>query len=107
MGKLLMQAPANTSGATIEGHAYKVPKNGVIEVVSDNHVETLKRHGFTECDAVEDIHAKIDELGKDEKAELVTIIEEHGGEADVEMSLKKLRSLAHDQVGGEPQDEDA
>jgi hypothetical protein len=105
MSKLLMKAPPHTSGASIEGHAYKVPKDGVIEVVSDHHVETLKRHGFTPCDDVEDIHAKIEELGKDDKAELVTIIEEHGGEADVEMSLKKLRSLAHDQVGG--QDEEA
>lgn len=103
MGKIMMQAPANTSGATIEGHAYKVPKNGVIEVVSEHHIETLKRHGFTECDDIQDVHAKIDET--EDKAELVTIIEEHGGDADADMSLKKLRRLAHAQVGGE-QDED-
>lgn len=98
-----MQAPAKTSGATIEGHAYKVPKDGRIEVVSEHHIETLKRHGFTEVDDVEDVHAKIDET--DDKAELVTIIEEHGGEADADMSLKKLRRIAHEQVGGQEEDE--
>lgn len=103
MAQLRMQAPANTSGATIEGHSYKVPKNGVIDVVDANHVETLKRHGFTECDDIEDVHEKIDET--DSKAELVTIIEEHGGEADADMSLKKLRRLAHQQVGGQDEEE--
>lgn len=99
MTNLKMQAPAGTSAATIEGHSYKVPKNGVIDVVSETHLETLKRHGFTECDDIEDLHATIDET--DDKARLVEIIEEHGGEADAEMSLKKLRRLAHEQVGGQ------
>lgn len=99
--KLKMQAPKGTSSAVIDGHEYDIPKGGVIDVVNGNHVETLKRHGFTEVDEVEDVHAKIDELGKDDKDELVRIIEEHGGDANNEMSLKKLRALAHDQVGGE------
>jgi hypothetical protein len=97
--KLKMQAPKGVSSAVIDGHEYDIPKGGVIEVVNANHVETLKRHGFTEVDEVEDVHAKIDET--DDKDELVTIVEEHGGEADNEMSVKKLRRLAHETVGGE------
>lgn len=97
--QLKMQAPKGTTSANIEGHSYDVPKNGVITVAQGAHVETLKRHGFTEVDDVEDLHATIDE--QDDKTELVRIIEEHGGEADADMSLKKLRRLAHDQVGGE------
>lgn len=97
--KLKMQAPKGTTAANIEGHEYDVPKNGVITVAQPSHVATLKRHGFTEVDEVEDVHAKIDET--DDKDELVTIIEEHGGEGDNDMSLKKLRRLAHEAVGGE------
>jgi hypothetical protein len=95
---LKMQAPKGTSAANIEGHEYDVPKNGVITVKNANHVETLKRHGFTEVEELEDLHEQIDE--QDDKNELVRIIEEHGGEADADMSLKKLRRLAHEAVGG-------
>lgn len=101
--RMKMQAPNNTSGATIEGHEYKIPKSGVIEVVNPNHVETLKRHGFTELEELDDVHAKIDET--DDKAELVEIVEEHGGEADADMSLKKLRRLAHEAVNGAENEE--
>lgn len=96
---LKMQAPKGTNGANIHGHEYKIPKDGVITVVNADHVETLRRHGFTEVEEVQDVHERIDET--DDKDELVTIIEEHGGEADNELSLKKLRKAAHEAVGGE------
>lgn len=100
--KIKMQAPKGTSSANIEGHTYDIPKNGVITVAQDSHIETLKRHGFTHVDDVEDVHSKIDET--DDKDELVTIIEERGGEADNEMSLKKLRRLAHEAVGDQDEE---
>lgn len=84
-----MKAPKNTSGATIEGHEYEVPKNGVLKVKNPNHIETLKRHGFVETEA----EGEPDWSSMDDK-ELITYIEEHGGDADASMSSKKLRRLA-------------
>ena len=96
--KMKMQAPKNTSGATIEGHEYDIPKNGQITVVNPNHVETLKRHGFTEIvEEPADLDAQIDAM--DDKDELVEFIEERGGEADNDMGLKKLRRLAREVAG--------
>ncbi len=93
--KLKMQAPKGKNAAVIEGHEYDVPKGGVITVVNAAHVETLKRHGFTEIlEEPADISAQIDEM--DDKDELVDFIEERGGEADNSMGLKKLRRLARE-----------
>lgn len=99
MSTIKMKAPLGSEGqeASIEGHSYKIPKSGIIEVVSPLHVETLQRHGFT--DHVEETPFDID--GCDDKAELVEFIEEHGGEADDSMSLKKLRRLAHEAISNE------
>lgn len=91
MADVFMQAPKGTTGANIEGHEYDIPSNGKIKVVSPNHVETLKRHGFVETDA--DGEPDFDSMDKDQ---LVTYIEERGGDADDSMSLKKLRRLARE-----------
>ncbi len=90
MNKLFMKAPAGTTGATIEGHEYELSKKGVIQVKNETHIETLKRHGFVETDG-ETEEPKWDKM---EDEELVTYIEEHGGDADISMSNKKLMKLA-------------
>ena len=92
--RIKMKAPAGTTGtASIEGHEYDIPKSGVIAVISDTHIETLRRHGFTDHhEEPVDIAAQIE--GMDDKDELVEFIEERGGEADNSMSLKKLKRLA-------------
>lgn len=98
--QMQMQAPKGVNAAVIEGHEYDVPKNGKIKVVNPNHVETLKRHGFTEVldeDNKEELSVKIDEM--DDKDELVEFIEERGGEADNSMGTKKLRRLAREAAG--------
>jgi hypothetical protein len=92
MVKTFMQAPKGVTSANIEGHTYEVPASGKVEVVSPNHVETLQRHGFTDTDADE----APDFDAMDDKDELVSYIEERGGEADDSMSLKKLRRLARE-----------
>lgn len=100
--KLKMQAPRGTTSANIEGHAYDVPKDGKITVVNPLHVETLKRHGFTEILAKDDkeaLETQIDAFGADDKDELVEFIEERGGDADNSMGLKKLKRLARDAAG--------
>jgi len=91
MTKIFMQAPKGTTSATIEGHEYEIPKNGKIEVKSDNHVETLKRHGFIETDP--DGEPDFDGM---EDGELITYIEEHGGDADDSMKRRKLLRLANE-----------
>lgn len=94
--KLVMKAPDGVSSAVIEGHEYDIPKSGKIKVVNPNHVETLKRHGFTESEdemSREELEAKIEAY--EDKDELIEFIEERGGEADNSMSFKKLRRLAH------------
>lgn len=97
--KLKMKAPEGTRGeASIEGHTYDIPKNGVITVISETHVETLKRHGFTQhFEEPKDIGKQIDDM--DDKDELVEFIEERGGEADNSMGLKKLKRLARAAAG--------
>lgn len=97
--KIKMKAPEGTRGeAAIEGHTYDVPKNGIITVISETHVETLKRHGFTpHFEEPKDVSKQIDEM--DDKDELVEFIEERGGDADNSMGLKKLKRLARAAAG--------
>lgn len=94
-----MKATSPVSSAVIEGQAYDVPKDGVIKLLSQSHIATLKRHGFVEhfveaSDAAEQIEAM------DDKDDLVAFIEERGGEADTTMSIKKLRRLAKESLEG-------
>lgn len=97
----VMQAPKGVSGeAVIEGHTYEIPKNGKIKVVSDEHIETLKRHGFEfSVDEMtkEELADKIDQT--EDKDELVEFIEERGGTADNDMGFKKLKRLAREAAG--------
>jgi mRNA-degrading endonuclease toxin of MazEF toxin-antitoxin module len=95
-----MKAPTGTRGeALIEGHSYKIPKDGVITVAQDTHIPTLRRHGFVDhFEEAEDIAAQIDAMT--DADELVEFIEERAGEADNGMSLKKLRRLAKEAVAG-------
>lgn len=96
--KLKMQAPKGCNAAVIDGHEYDVPKDGKITVVNADHLETLKRHGFTEIlEEPADLDVQIDAM--DDKDELVEFIEERGGEADNSMGLKKLRRLAREAAG--------
>lgn len=95
-----MKAPKDVSSANIQGHTYEVPKNGVIRVLSETHIPDLVRHGFSEHhEEPVDIAAAIDAM--DDKDELVTFIEERGGEADTDLSLKKLKRLAREAAGVE------
>ncbi len=97
--KTYMRAPEGVTSANIEGHAYKVPKDGIIEVVNGTHIPTLRRHHFGDCDGPkEDLAAKIEDM--DDKNELVAFIEERGGTADADMSMKKLRKAAHEILEG-------
>ncbi len=93
---LLMKAPKGTTTAVIEGVTYDIPKKtGVIKVLAESHYEVLKRHGFVdhyEEVPEEDLAAEIEAM--DDKDKLVTFIEERGGEADNEMSFKKLKRKA-------------
>ena len=96
-----MQAPKGTTSAVIEGHSYDIGKDGKIKVVSETHLETLRRHGFVESHeeaSEEEIDAMIDAM--DDKTDLVNFIEERGGEADTDMGFKKLRRLARDAAAG-------
>lgn len=98
---LVMQAPSGVNSAVIEGHEYDIPKSGKIKVVNPAHVETLKRHGFTDSvDEMtrEEIEAKIDAY--EDKDEIIEFIEERGGEADSSMGWKKLRRLATEAAFG-------
>lgn len=93
MTKKKMKAPEGVTSAFIEGHDYDIPKNGIITVVTASHEETLRRHGFVDhFEEDKDVAAQIDEM--DDKDDLVTFIEERGGEADNDMSIKKLKRLA-------------
>lgn len=84
-----MKAPKGTNSANIEGQEYEIPKNGIIKVKNENHIETLRRHGFVEAEAEGEPHWE--SMSDDE---LITYIEEHGGEADDSMKTKKLIRLA-------------
>lgn len=97
--KIKMKAPEGVRGeAAIEGHTYDIPKTGIITVISETHVETLKRHGFTpHFEEPKDVDKQIDEM--DDKDELVEFIEERGGDADTSMGLKKLKRLARSAAG--------
>lgn len=96
-----MKAPNGTRGeALIEGHTYNIPKDGVIKVAQESHVETLIRHGFTHHHE-EPVNVGEQIEAMEDKAELVTFIEERGGEADDSMSLKKLKRLAREAAGVE------
>lgn len=99
MSKIKMRAPEGTRGeASIEGNSYDIPNNGIITITSEDHIETLKRHGFTEhFEEPKDVAKQIDEM--DDKDELVEFIEERGGDADNSMGLKKLKRLARAAAG--------
>lgn len=84
-----MKAPKGTDSATIEGQEYEIPKNGVVKVKNPNHIPTFKRHGFIETEAA----GEPDWDAMDDK-ELITYIEEHGGDADDSMKTRKLVRLA-------------
>lgn len=91
----VMQAPEGTTSASILGHSYDIPANGKIKVAVQEHVETLRRHGFTDTiDDDVDLDAKIDDM--DDKDELEEFIEEHGGDvpSGKKLKLKELRALA-------------
>lgn len=99
MTKTLMKAPEGLRHAEIEGNTYKIPKDGVIEVMNPAHVETLRRHGFVDHFADDtDWATWIDD--QDDEDKLVEFIEERGGEADASMTIKKLRKLAHAALKG-------
>lgn len=93
MPKMQMKAPKGTKSAFIEGHEYDVPKNGIIDVVSATHVETLQRHGFKNYEP-ETTHDDVDAMSKDE---LVEFIESHGGDTE-DMNKKELKAAAHELV---------
>lgn len=93
-----MKAPSGVHTANINGHEYKVSKDGLITVVSGTHVDTLKLHGFRDHhEEPVDIADQI--AGMDDKDSLVEFIEERGGEADNSMTLKRLRRLAISAAG--------
>jgi hypothetical protein len=109
--KLFMKAPRGKTSANIEGNHYDVPQTGenkgIIEVINPAHVPILKRHGFEEYHPApdpEEIFAQIDAM--EDKQDLVNFIEERGGEADVDMSAKKLRRLAKATVSADGSAED-
>lgn len=94
MSDIHMIAPKGTRSATILGHSYKIGPDGKIKVVNADHVETLRLHGFTDTDA-EDKGTLLNKIAEtDDKDWLVEFIEEHGGEADTSISMKKLRRQA-------------
>ena len=95
MGKQIkMKAPKGTRSAFIEGHDYEVPKDGIIKVAVEAHVETLTRHGFTFfTDKVTD--EEIDEMDREA---LTTLIEEHGEDVEGSPKLKVLRAQAKELV---------
>lgn len=92
--QVFMKAPKGVSSAVILGHDYEIPKDGVIKIRQEAHIEELRRHGFVEHFDTQSAADKID--GMDDKDELVAFIEERGGEADNSMGLKKLKRLAHE-----------
>lgn len=104
---IFMKAPRRTTSANIDGCTYDVPKDGVIQLVNPDHAAILKRHGFEmftpELDP-EELFAQIDAM--EDKTDLVNFIEERGGEADVDMSAKKLRRLAKATVSADDGAED-
>src|SRR3546814_16532082 len=78
--KLKMKAPEGPSGeASIEGHSYEIPKSGVITVISETHVETLKRHGFTQhFDEPKAVSTQTEELDENGRAPCRDSIEQSG-----------------------------
>ena len=105
MTKTVMQAPKGITEAVIEGHTYKVPKDRKVRVITDSHIETLRRHGFTESApdySPEEVEAMIEAM--DDKGELIAFIEEHGGEADDSMGFKKLKRIARETVAAAQED---
>lgn len=100
MTDIKMKGPKGCEGqqAVIEGHTYDVPKTGIIKVVSENHLDTLRAHGFVEhYEDPADVALWIEE--QEDKDELVEFIEERGGKADNDMGLKKLKRLAREAAG--------
>lgn len=50
MATTIMKAPRGVTQAFIEGHTYEVGKDEKIKVISETHIETLRRHGFTDSE---------------------------------------------------------
>lgn len=102
MKKLYMKAPDGVNEATIEGHTYEIPTSGknkgVIQVVSDTHIETLKRHDFVEHTPAEEV-----DLDSMSKKEVVNFLEQHGEDTDG-LSEKKLRKKAQEILDQENED---
>lgn len=91
-----MQAPAGTKSAFIEGHDYDIDKQGQIKVAVQAHVDTLRRHGFT--DVIED-DVSAEDIKEMDKDELTAYVEERGGDVPRDVRLKSLRIMAYE-VGG-------
>lgn len=91
-----MKAPKNIRGdAFILGQRYSIPADGIVRVASEDHVETFRLFGFTDHYVEpEDLGAVIEAMT--DRQELVTFIEERGGEADVSMTVKKLKRIARE-----------
>lgn len=85
--KLYMAAPRGTDSATIEGHEYEFEQDSqgvnMVRVISETHIETLKRHGFEE-------HTPSGSIDPDDMTpeQLVEFLEERG--ESVPKSDKKL-----------------
>jgi hypothetical protein len=86
-----MQAPQDVATATIDGHPYEVDSKGQIKVAVQSHVDTLRRHGFT--DAVESDETANDIQAMDREA-LVEYIEERGGNVVGSPKMKELKIQA-------------
>ena len=94
MKKIFMKAPEGVNEANIEGHTYDVPTSGknkgVIQVISETHVDTLRRHDFVDHTPTEEID--LDSMGK---KEVISFLEERGEDTDG-LSEKKLRKKAQE-----------
>jgi oligoendopeptidase F len=91
-----MKGPAGVSSAEIHGHTYDVGKDGVIKVAIQDHVETLRRHGFEDYLDDRELDKDIDGMDRDD---LVEFIEERGGTVDGRPKMKELRKQARQIVG--------
>lgn len=92
MTKLLkMQSPAGFSEAVIEGQTYEADSKGQIQVLQEAHIDTLRRHGFT--DAVESSETA-EEIQSMDRESLEEFIEERGGTVIGEPKMKALKAQA-------------
>lgn len=91
-----MQARPNCTNATIDGHEYVVDDKGQITVAVQAHVETLRRHGFT--DVVEEAVTK-EAIADMDREELTDFIEERGGTVKSDIKIKALRAQVYNAAG--------